>query len=228
MKKILIVVLSALFATGLYAQDVVGDWMGTIKTPATDLRIALHINKGENGGLKATLDSVDQGANGLIATSVKLENSQLSFDIDIVQGRYEGKVSPDGKSISGNWSQGQSMPLEFTRGTFPLKAAMKPGKPSDIDGAWSGTLDLGVARLRIVFHIVNTEQGLNATLDSPDQNATGIPVTSVARQGSSLKIEMKALAAMFEGKIADDRSSIDGTFTQGPNSTNLALKREKE
>lgn len=228
MKKILIVVLSALFATGLYAQDVVGDWMGTIKTPVTDLRIALHITKGDNGGLKATLDSVDQGANGLIASSVKLENSQLSFDVDIVQGHYAGKVTQDGKAISGNWSQGQEMPLDFTRGTFSLKAALKPGKPSDIDGAWSGTLDLGVARLRIVFHIVNTEQGLNATLDSPDQNATGIPVTSVARQGSSLKIEMKALAATFEGKIADDRSSIDGTFTQGPNSTNLALKREKE
>ncbi|MBZ5576607.1 MAG: hypothetical protein LAP40_08630 [Acidobacteriia bacterium] len=220
--------LSALVAGGLCAQDIVGDWHGTIKTPATDLRIALHITKGDNGGLKATMDSVDQGANGLVASSVKIENGKLTFDVDVVNGSYEGTVSKDGSSIAGAWSQGQAMPLEFQRGAFPAQAPPKPGKPSDIDGTWLGTLDVGGMKLRLVFHIVNTEAGLTATSDSPDQNVKGIPVSSVTRDGSSLKLEMKGLAAGFEGKISADLMTIDGTFSQGPNSLPLVLKRTKE
>jgi len=224
-KTMLIAAWSLLVAAGLNAQDVVGDWKGTLQTPAIELRLALHITRGENGTLKATLDSVDQGANGLAASSVTLQNSKLSFDVDVVRGRYEGTVSADGKSIAGTWSQGQPLPLTFERGTFQVKPAPKPGKPSDIDGTWTGTLDLGPTQLRIVFHIVNTEEGLTATAESPDQGATAIPVTTVTRDGSSLKLEMKGLAATVEGKISDDRMTFNATFTQGTNSFPLVLKR---
>jgi hypothetical protein len=114
--------------------------------------------------------------------------------------------------------------LEFRRGTI-TQVEHKPAKPSDIDGAWLGTLDIGDAKLRIVFHIVNTEDGLTATADSPDQGAKGLLVNTVARNGSSLKLEMKSLAAMFEGKIADNLATITGTFTQNGSSVPLALSR---
>ena len=48
----------------------------------------------------------------------------------------------------------------------------KPAKPSDIDGAWIGTLDLGI-KLRVVFHIAATPDGLTATAEFRD----GYPVT---------------------------------------------------
>ena len=54
----------------------------------------------------------------------------------------------------------------------------------DVVGDWQGTLDVGVMKLRLVFHITNTEDGLTATMDSPDQNANGLPVTSVTRDGA--------------------------------------------
>jgi len=79
-----------------------------------------------------------------------------------------------------------------------------------------------------VFHILNTEDGLTATMDSPDQNANGIPTNSVTREGSSLKIVIKSIGGAFDGKIAADLSSIDGTFTQLGNSHLLALKRVKD
>ena len=114
------------------------------------------------------------------------------------------------------------------RVTAPIKTEHKPAKPSDIDGTWLGTLDTGMGKLRVVFHIVNTEDGLIATMDSPDQGGKGIPTSSVTRNGTSLKIEAKGIGRVFDGKIAADLSSIDGTWTQGGGTLPLVLKPVKD
>ena len=210
------------------AQDVVGDWQGTLSANGAELRLVLHIMKGADGALKATLDSVDQGANGIPVSSISLKDSKLNLGLNAVHGTYEGKVATDGKTITGTWSQSQPLPLEFKRATAPVKIEHKPAKPSEIDGTWMGTLDTGAIKLRVVFHIVNTEDGLTATMDSPDQGAMGLPVTSVTRNGTSLKMAAKGIGGVFEGKIADGLSSIDGTWMQGGGSFPLALKRVKD
>jgi hypothetical protein len=228
MKCIWICVGLLIWANPGQAQDIAGDWQGTLSVGGTELRLVLHITKAPDGSLKATLDSVDQGANGIPVSSISLKDSKLNLGIEAVHGTYEGKVSPDAGTISGTWTQGQPLPLDFKRATAPIKTEHKPAKPSDIDGAWMGSLDLGTINLRVVFHIVNTEDGLIATLDSPDQGQSGIPTTSVTRDGPSLKIEAKALSAVFEGKIAPDLMSITGTFTQRGTATPLVLKKVKD
>jgi fermentation-respiration switch protein FrsA (DUF1100 family) len=217
------------FAAGAsaQAQDISGDWQGTLSAGGAELRLVLHITKSGDGNFTATLDSVDQAANGIPVNSISLKDSQLSLGIEAVHGTYEGKVAGDGKSISGTWSQGSALPLNFKR-AVTVKTEHKPAKPSDIDGAWMGSLDLGAIRLRVIFHIVNTEDGLIATMDSPDQNQNGVPTTSTKRDGMSLKIEMKAIGGIFEGKIAPDLQSIDGTFTQLGSPHDLLLKRVKD
>ena len=151
------------------AKGIEGDWQGTLKPGGAELRLALHIAKADDGSYKATMDSIDQGANGISVTSMSLKDSKLTFTVDSVRGSYEGTVSADGTAISGTWSQGgQSLPLDFKRATAPIKTEHKPAKPSDIDGAWLGTVEAGAIKLRVVFHITNTEDGLMATLDSPD------------------------------------------------------------
>jgi hypothetical protein len=227
MKKIRrIGALATLLASAVFAQDIAGDWRGTLKGGQAELRLVLHIVKGD-GGLKATLDSIDQGANGIPVSSCTLKGTDLELTVEAVNGSYQGKVSADGGSIKGTWTQGQPLELNFERGTFKT-ADHKPGKPSDIDGAWSGKLDFGAQTLRIVFHIVNTEDGLTATADSPDQGAKGMPVTSVTRNGESLKFEMKAVAAAFDGKISADHATITGTFTQRGTDVPLVLTRVKD
>jgi hypothetical protein len=228
MKAILILAAEVVTAASFVsAQDIAGDWEGTLHAGA-DLRLVLRITKGGDGALKATLDSVDQGANGIPVSSISLKDSKLSLGVDAVHGTYEGTVAADGKTIGGTWSQGQPLPLEFKRAAAPVKTVHKPAKPSDIDGAWMGTLDAGASKLRVVFHIVNTEDGLIATLDSPDQGMKGMPVTTTRRDGAALKMEVKPLGGVFEGKIAADRTSIEGTWTQGGGSFPLVLKVVKD
>lgn len=226
MKRVF-VLLTLLIATSFVrAQEIAGHWQGTLQTGVGELRLVLHINKAADGSLKATLDSVDQAANDIPVDSTTLKDSKLHLDIGTVNGTYEGTVSADGKTISGTWSQsGKDLPLEFKRATAPIKTEHKPAKPSDIDGAWIGSLDTGSITLRIVFHILNTEDGLIATMDSPDQDMKGMPTTSVVRDGSSLKIQAKSIGGMFEGRIAGDLSSIDGKWSQGGGTLPLLLSR---
>ena len=72
MKKLifLMVVLAGAFA---HAQNIVGDWQGALRVGPSELRLVLHIAKADNGGFKATLDSIDQAANGIPVSSISLK-----------------------------------------------------------------------------------------------------------------------------------------------------------
>jgi hypothetical protein len=230
MKRISVLGLLFFAACLGHAQDITGDWQGVLSAGVADLHLVLHVSKDASGSLTATLDSVDQGAYGIPINSITLKDSKLNLDVEKVHGTYEGTVSADAYTISGTWSQGMSLPLEFKRATAEVKAGAKPApaKPSDIDGAWMGTLDAGGIKLRVVFHIKNTVDGLTATLDSLDQGMSGLPISSVTRDGASLKIEAKKISGTYEGKIAADLASIDGTWSQGGGSLPLLLKRTTE
>ena len=114
--------LTALVGTALYAQDsaiaIAGDWQGTLKTPRQgDLRIVVRIAKGDGGDWNARWFSIDQNPTGVPASSVTLKGSNLRLTIDANHGSYEGKVSADGASISGTWTQGRTLPLDLQRAT---------------------------------------------------------------------------------------------------------------
>lgn len=138
MKRYMIVTALIVLAAGISrAQDITGDWQGTLNAGGQELRLVLHITKAPDNSLKATLDSIDQpGGNGIPVSSITLKDSKLELGVEVVHGSYEGKVAPDGNAITGTWSQGAALPLEFKRAAAPVKTEHKPVKPSDIDGAW--------------------------------------------------------------------------------------------
>src|SRR6266852_1481071 len=98
-----------LFATIFMAnaQDVAGGWTGTLHAGAADLHLVLHITKSDGGAPKATLDSIDQAANSIPVSSITLKDDKLSLGVDAVHGAYEGKLSTDGNTITGIWSQNE-------------------------------------------------------------------------------------------------------------------------
>ncbi|MGO8757824.1 MAG: alpha/beta hydrolase family protein [Terracidiphilus sp.] len=209
--------------------QIVGDWQGTLSAGGAQLRLALHISAAKDGTLTATLDSLDQGAIGIPVSSIELRETQLTLGIPAVGGTYTGTVNRDATEIDGTWSQGQPLTLNFKRApATPAPATAKPAAPSDIDGIWMGALDTGAIKLRIAFKIVNTQDGLTAQMQSPDQSPTWVPATDVKRDGAAFIIEVKGIGATFEGRIAADLNSIDGTFTQGAAKLPLQLKRVKD
>ena len=204
--------------------NVTGDWQGTLKVGASEMRIVLHV-AGQAGGYTATMDSPDQGANGIAVSSISFQDSKLNFRVDAIKGSYEGRMSVDGATIEGTWSQGQQLALDFKRAA-PRKTSSQTAKPSDIDGTWLGTLDTGSgAKLRIVIHITSTADGLSATMDSPDQGAKGLAATTATRNGSGVSIEWKLFGGKFEGKVSPDLTTIEGTWSQGGGTAPLVVKR---
>jgi len=114
-----------------HAQTAVGDWQGTLKAGAVSLRIAVHIAADANGQFSGTLDSLDQGARGIPLAAIVVGNSQLTFTVPAVSGSFTGKLSDDGNTIDGSWTQGASLPLVLTRGTSapPVRRPQTPAKP---------------------------------------------------------------------------------------------------
>src|SRR6185436_3504861 len=99
------------------AQPVVaGDWAGALKVGGAELHLVLHLTKADDGTLKGTLDSTDQGALGIPMSSVSLTGTTLAFKIAAIGGSFEGTLNEAGTTIDGTWTQGASLPLVFTRG----------------------------------------------------------------------------------------------------------------
>lgn len=95
----------------------------------------------------------------------------------------------------------------------------------EIEGKWYGMLKVGTNQLRLVFHISKSDTGYTATMDSPDQNATGIPVGSTTFDPPRLSIELSNLRIQFRGELKDNK--IPGMFTQNGQSFPLELTREE-
>jgi pimeloyl-ACP methyl ester carboxylesterase len=93
------------------------------------------------------------------------------------------------------------------------------------EGDWKGTLNAGGTKLDLVLHVSKKDGALTATLDSPDQGATGLPIESITVTGKSLQFEMKSLGANYEGTFSADNSQIEGEFSQGGQKFPLTFKR---
>src|SRR5262245_36409487 len=216
---------SLIMNVGANAQTIEGSWQGTIKAKEVEIRVRLHITKDEKGMLKATFDIIDQGFRGLPISEISLKDSTLKFERDSAGWSVQGKINADHTKIIGTLTQGgKSYPLEFTRITVLQETKKKTPRPSDIDGAWIGRL----SKIRLVLHIITYDDGVTAEFDSPDQDAFGIPVTTITRDGAELKFEIKSIAGRYEGKINPELTTISGTWEQGGDSMPLVLKRTNE
>lgn len=109
--------IAMLLGSTLHAQDFTGDWQGTLKVGSQELRLVVEIARGDAGGWKATMYSIDQTTDAIPVSSVTLEGSTLKLTVDAVRGTYEGKLSADGTFIRGTWTQGEPLPLELRRAT---------------------------------------------------------------------------------------------------------------
>ena len=96
----------------------------------------------------------------------------------------------------------------------------------DITGTWNGILKVQGMQLSLVFHINKTENGFSSTMDSPDQKAYGIPVTSTIFENSKLNITVANARIEYEGVLGSD-GNITGTFKQSGQTFPMNLSKGK-
>lgn len=93
-------------------------------------------------------------------------------------------------------------------------------------GDWYGNLEVQPGMtLPLVLHITEADGTYGGTLDSPDQKAFGIPMTTVNYGNATLNIEITNMGITYNG-VMDSDSSIKGTFKQGGQTFPLEFTRE--
>ena len=119
MKKLLLWMWMSLWMSGagLQAQELVGQWQGTLHSGNHDLRLIMKISKGDDNVLKADFYSIDQGGAVIHASSFKHDGNDIKATINMLGGDYAGTLSADGKTITGTWTQGAPLPLVFALST---------------------------------------------------------------------------------------------------------------
>jgi uncharacterized protein (TIGR03435 family) len=109
------------------AQSLADTWQGTLHA-GRDLRTVVKISKADDGGYKAVFYSIDQGGDGFPVTKITLDGTTVKMTLSGI-GTYEGKLSGDGKTITGTWTQGPPLPLNFTRATPETEWTIPPPAP---------------------------------------------------------------------------------------------------
>jgi hypothetical protein len=123
-------VLAIAVAGSLCAQDITGSWQGTITAPqGTPHRIILRVIHGDSGASKARIYSIDQDFTGDWVDSMTVHDSTVRFAVGMLQLSYDGKLSADGKTITGTWTQGGSTPFTFQKTTLAAAWGPPPRPP---------------------------------------------------------------------------------------------------
>ena len=93
----------------------------------------------------------------------------------------------------------------------------------DFSGAWKGDIVAGPYTVPIVLNIQQSEDGVTATLDSPQQQAYGIKAKATVN-GDKLNVDVPEIGANYKATL--NGNTLDGTYSQMGYSTSLKLTRE--
>jgi uncharacterized protein (TIGR03435 family) len=151
MKKLLLGII--VFAAGsgaLYAQSITGSWQGSLagQRGGPALRAVIQISNAPDQTFKAVMYSIDQGGQPINASAVSFQGSNLKITISAIGGSYEGKLSTDGNTITGTWTQGAATPLNLTRATPATAWAIPEPPPPPKPMAADANLDFEVATIK--------------------------------------------------------------------------------
>ena len=126
------IVAAAFVPAVLHAQQPVarflGEWTGTLATPAARLRLGLTVARdSSSGGLTGVMTSLDQG-NAKIPATLALHGDTLVVSMPAAQATYTAVFDAAKDSLRGMFTQGASLPLDMGRASSPT-ARPRPQEP---------------------------------------------------------------------------------------------------
>src|SRR6266536_3404561 len=100
-----------LFLPGISAQsaaDVSGHWEGAIQNPDKEIAIQVDLAKNEKGEWTGTIDIPPQNLKSFPLSNIAVKGNAVTFVMKGPPGdpAFDGTLSADGKSMSGNFTQG--------------------------------------------------------------------------------------------------------------------------
>ena len=172
MKTILILLTMLLTSSSLTAQDITGQWNGVLKVQGTQLRLVFNVDKTDSG-YSSTLDSPDQGANGIPVTSTTFEDLKIKFEVANLGIEYIGELKES--EITGTFKQsGQEFPLTLSRTAVEKVETKRPQEPVKPYPYYSED---------ITFQNVKAHISLAGTLTLPEKEGSFPVVITISGSG---------------------------------------------
>lgn len=104
------------FSTAVFSQNISGNWEGVLQIQGTEMPIIFHLSQDGTGKYNATFDSPKQKAFNLACSDVIIKEDSVVIMMQLINGKYSGKLSNDHVQLTGNWIQGNgSMPLTLVK-----------------------------------------------------------------------------------------------------------------
>lgn len=129
-------------------QEIAGTWQGTLHLAKVnrDLRLVCRITRDAKGDLRLVSYSIDQGGGTpIVASSATYSGGVLRFSMNFMNASYEGRMSPDGRSITGVFTQGDPTPLVLDRATADTAWAI-PEPPKVMPAGATPGLDVATVK----------------------------------------------------------------------------------
>jgi len=203
--------MALLLADAARAQETVGVWHGSLPLRTGIIRVSVKLKPAASGGLEGAILSPEQAGDYRPLDEVKQAGGHLSFAYKPTRGQFDGDWDAAKGAWVGHWTTpAGDTALILEKGDIP-KGPVVVG----LDGDWEGALTLAQTTLRLVLHVKTGAYGTVALLDSPDQLALGMPITSIGRDGDKVTFAYTQIHATFAGVMSSDGQSIAGQFIQG-------------
>lgn len=146
---------------------IAGTWQGTLALPSgNSIRVAFSFAMNPDRSLHGGIRYVDSNA-GLVFSSINFSAPDLTLTQAMTPMTYRGKLSADGQSITGTWSQGHlSLPLTLTLAT--PATLWKPAGPGPMAANADPSYEVAVIKPALP-----EEQHPMWNIQAPEFHATG-------------------------------------------------------
>lgn len=223
MKKILLTLLLIIAAIGIHAQvntttALLGAWSGKLNFGAMSLTLVLHLEQ-EDGYVKVSLDSPDQGAKGIPVFKEYLSDDSLAVKVEAIGMTYRARLKE--RKLDGTFSQnGFSTKLVLTKGVAEVKRPQMPKSPypntmeevtffNEKDGAtlagtltWPVGYDKNAKKKPVVLLMVSGSGQQNRDEELFDHKPFLVIADYLARQGiATLRYDDRATGKSVGGMV---------------------------
>jgi len=206
-----------LIVPSLRAQS--GHWEGAIQAPGKDVKIVIDLAM-KDGKLAGTFGNPEQNESGFPLSNVSAEGTSVNFEIKATNGggKFQGTLSPDGKSMSGDFvtAHGMSIGFSLTRAGEPKIDALLPSPAiaKNLEGSWTGTIDANGTPHQITLKMANHADG-TSTGSVITGEGVEINITKITNKDASLTLEVKNVGGSYVGTLNAEGTELAGTWTQG-------------
>jgi len=106
-----------------------GSWSGSMKVGPAELTLVINITVDEKDNFVVTIDSPDQGVNGIVTSKVTVTTDSLIVKSTVLKASYQGAFDENFSILKGKWNQsGMTFPLDLHH-SFEKYSVKRPQEP---------------------------------------------------------------------------------------------------